>query len=171
MIEPNTMFATIETTITGLRYLVGVAARAHSPGINDPFTTIAVIDRLGTSLEVAIALGQQRRIYRDKDGTVRVVADQSDYVGLLDAAFHPIRKAGIGHPAILIQLADTIRKLAPAAENPVQNAALNDQLERLSETAGFGASAPHNRADIVARIRKARGDIASAALPRQNQRN
>lgn len=155
----------------GIRQLVEIATRALSPGINDPFTAIAVIDRLGTSLEVAFARGQQRRIYRDKHGTVRVVADRSDDAGLLDAAFHPIRQAGGGHPAILIHLADMIRKLAPAARTVLHCKALNDQLERLSQTAAIGAFAPQDRADIVARIEKARGDVASAAVVGQPRRN
>lgn len=155
----------------GIRQLVEIAIRALSPGINDPFTAIAVIDRLGTSLEVAFAQGQQRQIYRDNDGAVRVVADRSDDAGLLDAAFHPIRQAGAGNPAILIHLADTIRKLVPSARTALQCEALNNQLERLSETAAIEAFAPHDRADIVARIEKARVDIASAAVAGQQRRN
>lgn len=148
----------------GIRQLVEIATRALSPGINDPFTAIAVIDRLGTSLEVAFARGQQRRVYRDKDGGVRVVADPSDDAGLLDAAFHPIRQAGGDHPAILIHLADTIRKLGPVARTAHQYKALGNQLDRLSQTTAMGAFAPHDRADIIARIEKARGHIERAAV-------
>ncbi len=148
----------------GIRQLVEIATRALSPGINDPFTAIAVIDRLGTSLEVAFAHGQQHSVYRDKDGCVRVVANRSDDAGLLDAAFHPIRQSSGGHPAILIHLADMIRKLVPAARTVLHYTALTDQLERLSQTATIGAFAPHDCADIVERIKKAQGDIETAAV-------
>jgi len=155
----------------GIRQLVEIATRALSPGTNDPFTAFAVIDRLGTSLEDAFGRGTQQCIFRDSDGSVRVVADRADDAGLVDAAFHPIRQAGGGHPAILIHLADMIRKLAPAVRTAVQHKALSEQLERLSETVALGAITPHDRADITARIGRARLALSDAATELQDQRN
>lgn len=147
----------------GIRQLVEIATRALSPGMNDPFTALAVIDRLATALEDAFERGSQRRIYRDKGMNVRVMAERADDAGLLDAAFHPIRQAGASHPAILIHLADTIRKLAPSMRTDMQNKALQDQLDRLFKTTALGVFTPQDDADIRARINSARGAVAEAA--------
>ena len=57
-----------------VRQLVEVAVRALSPGINDPFTAIAVLDRLGR-VGAVVANGDLRRrsvIRRGDHGPVRV---------------------------------------------------------------------------------------------------
>lgn len=147
----------------GIRQLVEIATRALSPGTNDPFTALAVIDRLGASLEDAFELGSQRRYYRDEEDIVRVIANRADDAGMLRAAFHPIRQAGAGHPAILIGLADVIRKLSPAVRTASQKKALNDQLDRLSGTAALGVFAPQDNADISERIDRARQAVNGEA--------
>ncbi|MBD2750738.1 DUF2254 domain-containing protein [Microvirga sp. BT688] len=78
----------------GLRQLVEIALRALSPGINDPFTAIAVIDRIGAALEEIFMRSLQQAVWRDKEGKVRVIAQRSDVQGLADAAFNAIRQAG-----------------------------------------------------------------------------
>lgn len=150
----------------GIRQLVEIATRALSPGTNDPFTALAVIDRLGASLEDAFELGSQRQYYRDEDDTVRVMANRADDAGMLRAAFHPIRQAGASHPAILISLADVIRKLAPAVRTASQQEALNDQLDRLAGTAALGVLAPQDDADIRARIVRARQAVIDSSTGR-----
>ncbi len=155
----------------GIRQLVEIAVRALSPGINDPFTAFVVIDHLGTSLEIAFKRGHQRRIFQDGDRIVRVLADRADEASLLNAAFHPIRQAGGGHPAILIHLADMIRKLAPAGRTARQHKALTDQLDRLSETATLGTIPPSDRADISMHIAHARQAISDATAGLRDQRN
>ena len=98
-----------------IRQLVEIALRALSPGINDPFTAIAVINALGGALAEMLARPMPPVAYRDKHGRVRVLADVSDHAGLLDAAFNQIRQAGQTHPAILIELAEILGKLVPSA--------------------------------------------------------
>lgn len=95
-----------------IRQLVEVAVRALSPGINDPFTAIAVIDRLGRSLAIAMAHGRAQEIWCDDAGTARVVAKSTTFDGMLDAAFNQIRQAGGTHPAILIRMLETLAQLA-----------------------------------------------------------
>ena len=52
----------------GIRQLVEIGLRALSPGINDPFTAIATLDRLGEALEAAIARGEPAGLLRDGEG-------------------------------------------------------------------------------------------------------
>ena len=92
----------------GLRQLVEIALRALSPGINDPFTAIAVIDRIGAALEEIFMRSLQQPVWRDKQGKVRVIARRSDVEGLADAAFDASRKAGQEIPTVLIRMAEVL---------------------------------------------------------------
>ncbi len=108
-----------------VRQLVEVAVRALSPGINDPFTAMAVLDRLGAALcEVAprhlpgdAVLRGGRAVLRRR----RPVA----YDGLCDAMFHMIRQyAAAGSPAVLIRLLEALARAAAVETRPERRAAL-----------------------------------------------
>ncbi len=90
-----------------VRQLVEVAVRALSPGINDPFTAMAVLDRLGASLcEVARRQLPGRTVVRG--GRVVLFRRVTDYAGLTDAMFHMIRQSAIGSPAVLIRMVEVL---------------------------------------------------------------
>ncbi|HSP23684.1 MAG TPA: DUF2254 domain-containing protein [Saliniramus sp.] len=140
----------------GIRQLVEIAVRALSPGINDPFTAIAVIDRLGAALEQILLGGLQPRLLPDEDGRVRVVADRSGVTGIVDAAFDSIRQAGSDNPAILIRIADTLGALARLPEPGEALRAVLGQLAKLEETAQFGHLTESDRKAVLSRIAEAR---------------
>lgn len=140
----------------GIRQLVEIAVRALSPGINDPFTAIAVIDRLGAALEEILLGRLQPKLLPDEDGRVRVVADRSGITGIVDAAFDPIRQAGADNPAILIRIADTLGALARLPEPGEALRALLGQLAKLEETAQHGRLTDTDRRDVIARVASAR---------------
>jgi uncharacterized membrane protein len=102
-------------------------------------------------------------VLRDDDGVARVIADRTDVSGLLDAAFHPIRQAGVDHPAILIRIADTLANIAAGVTLEEQRQALRFQLLRLSQTAVLGRIARGDRQDVARRIRAAREVLRFAA--------
>ncbi|MEJ7636779.1 MAG: DUF2254 family protein [Singulisphaera sp.] len=88
--------------------LVEVAVRALSPGINDPFTAMACLDRLGASLS-RLAGRETPSAYRfDEGGRLRVVAEVTLMAGLVDAAFHQIRQAARTNAAVTLRLLETI---------------------------------------------------------------
>ncbi|WP_137389028.1 DUF2254 domain-containing protein [Rhodoligotrophos defluvii] len=147
----------------GVRQLVEIATRALSPGINDPFTAKAVIDRLGAAFEEALARDSQPSALCDRNGTLRLLADRSDISGLLDAAFDPIRQAGAAHPAILIQIARVTADLSAAIREPAQADALLDEVAKLAETTSLGRFAQRDRKDIADAIEQARGALMRAA--------
>jgi uncharacterized membrane protein len=146
----------------GIRQLVEIALRALSPGINDPFTAIAVIDRLGAVLEQALLLGLQPRVLMDDAGHVRVVADRTEVHGLIDAAFDLIREAASAHPSVLIRIADCLGQLAPVLSSADARRAVGDQLAKLAQTAERGPIAPSDRDDVTERIERARRAVIAA---------
>jgi uncharacterized membrane protein len=139
----------------GLRQLVEIGLRALSPGINDPFTAIATIDRLAGALEVAMSRGEPAAVLSDKDGAVRVLLDRSDPAGLVAAAFDALRQAGQANTAILIRMADVIGQLAGARPSPPWSDALSRQLARISDTARQGALVAADLADLNRRVQRA----------------
>lgn len=139
----------------GIRQLVEIATRALSPGTNDPFTAIAVIDRLGAYFEILLTRPQQKNIYRDEMGVPRVIADRASLSGMLEAAFDPIRQAGANHPAILIRMVETIGELKAIAGGPGGRSALSRQLARIAQTAEGQNLTESDRDDLAQAMRTA----------------
>jgi uncharacterized membrane protein len=145
----------------GIRQLVEIGTRALSPGTNDHFTAMAVIDRRSRIVEDVFENGVQPRLLHDDRRALRVIADRADIAGLLDAAFHPLRQAGADHPAILIHMADAVGALASAVRSGDQRVALGEQLLRLEQSAALGRMADVDRADTIRRVTEARRTLAA----------
>lgn len=71
--------------------LVEIAARALSPGVNDPFTAIACLDWLGAALGEAARCGRPRRWLADGDGTRRLLLRPLEFSDFLHASFGQLR--------------------------------------------------------------------------------
>ncbi len=91
-----------------IHQMVEIAARALSPGVNDPYTAIACIDNL-TATMCYLAQAKFPSKYRvDEDGNLRVIADVLDFEGVLDAAFNQIRQFSAGSTAVIIRLVEAL---------------------------------------------------------------
>ncbi|MGE0370680.1 MAG: DUF2254 domain-containing protein [Gammaproteobacteria bacterium] len=111
-----------------VRQLVEVGLRALSPGVNDPFTAIAVLDRLGAALcELAgrrLPGGRIRRHDR-----IRLDHPVTDYNGLLDAMFHMMRQSGTTVPAVMIRMLEVLSEVAAVEPDPLRRQALLQHAE------------------------------------------
>lgn len=100
-----------------VRQLAEVAARALSPGTNDPVTAIDVIDRFGDAL-----CRLQGRTWPPgveyRDHQLRLVYPVTTYAGLLDSMFHLIRQYGSGSPAVTLRLLDVLRIVVEGESDP-----------------------------------------------------
>jgi len=131
-----------------LHQLVEVAARALSPGVNDPFTAITCIDHLTTALLHLMRREFPPRFRVDRNGTLRVIADRPDFHGVVDAAFHQIRQSGAALPAITIHLLESLTMLLEQATTDEHRRALEHHVN-LVRRAGLQASdEPWDRRDI-----------------------
>lgn len=131
-----------------MRHLVEIALRALSPGINDPFTAIAVIDRLGAALGDLMLRESQPEVFSDAAGVVRVVGRASSFRGCADVAFHQIRQAGATHPAVIIHMLSIIARFAANVRLSSQRVALLEHAAIIAETGRRGASEASDIADI-----------------------
>lgn len=87
-----------------IHQMVEIAARALSPGVNDPYTAIACIDNLTTTMSYLARVKFPSKYRYDDDEKLRVVASVLDFEGVLDAAFNQIRQFSGGSTAVIIRL-------------------------------------------------------------------
>jgi uncharacterized membrane protein len=111
--------------------LVEVAVRALSPGINDPFTAIACVDRLGAAIGRLAERAMPATLRRDKEGTPRLLARPTTFADLLDAAFNQIRQYGCQSVAVAIRLLETLTRIASHVSTEEQRQALLAHAEML----------------------------------------
>lgn len=118
-----------------IRHLVEVAVRALSPGINDPFTAMAVIDRLRGGLARLCRRQLPCKLLTGPFGKLRLSRDASSYHGAVDAAFNQIRQSGAGKPSILVHILNAIGAIGEHVQTDEQRDALSRQA-KLSRAAG-----------------------------------
>lgn len=92
--------------------LVEIAVRALSPGINDPFTAIACVDRLASALSRLARRDMPSPFRFDDRGRLRLVAQGVTFAGIVDTAFNQIRQSSRSNPAVAIRLLDAIAQIA-----------------------------------------------------------
>jgi uncharacterized membrane protein len=136
-----------------IRQLVEIALRALSPGINDPYTANAVVDRLTLSIAFVMTRGAAKSVWQDQDGKVRLIAPVSTFDGITDAAFNQIRQQAL--PAVLIRMADNIGKLLQQADT-AHRAALEKHLKLVVEAGRRSIAAEEDLAVLEARAKEAR---------------
>lgn len=154
-----------------IRHLVEVAVRALSPGTNDPFTAMVVIDQLRGSLTRLAARELPPPILWDRAGQVRVVRETTNYAGIVDAAFHQIRQAGASHPAIVIHLLEAIARMADHARSAEQREALNRHAQMIAAAGLREATEPRDQRDIERSLTRAQQALSTgkeAAQPAPN---
>lgn len=139
-----------------VRQLVEIALRALSPSLNDPFTAIAVINRLASALEIVAGRSLSVREHRDEDGRLRVVAQVTDFEGLMDVAFNQIRQAAGAKTSVLIALASRLSDLLQVARPDEQKDSILKHLHMI-ERAAQAIPEPSDRNDLLSVIASAKG--------------
>jgi uncharacterized membrane protein len=145
-----------------IRHLVEIAARALSPGVNDPYTAAAVVDRLSGSLSRLMAARMPPGVFRDGAGWVRVVCERPTHASLVGVAFDQIRQSGADKPLVLIHLARTVGRIADVLRTRDQAQALRDQLRLIAETAEAHVGNGDDRAAVARAVGSAREALDDA---------
>ncbi|AXS40217.1 DUF2254 domain-containing protein [Breoghania sp. L-A4] len=95
--------------------MVEIAQRALSPGLNDGFTAIAVIDHLSGAFSKILTRPEPSSVYRDKEGKARVWCELVSVERLLGTAFHPLRRDGMSNLTVVLRLLAAIERLGIVA--------------------------------------------------------
>ncbi len=142
-----------------IRQLVEIALRALSPGINDPHTANAALDRLTLSIAFVMTRGSAKSVWKGPDEKVRVVAETSTFEGICDAAFNEIRQQAL--PAVVIRMAECIGQLLQQA-NDTQRPALEKHLNLVVDAGRRCMAAKEDLEVLEARAREAQENGKSA---------
>jgi uncharacterized membrane protein len=135
--------------------LVEVAVRALSPGVNDPFTAINCVDRLGAALcDLADKVIPSPKRY-DQDGKLRVVTDASTVQGIVDASFDQIRQAARKDASVTVRLLETIAAVARQTDAPAFRGALQRQADAIHRGSQEGLADGADREDANRYFREA----------------
>jgi len=122
-----TALGPVQTASADLEFTVGqlveVAVRALSPGINDPNTAMAVLDRLGSAL-CELAPRQLPTGVFMREERVALVVPVVDYAMLTDTMFGLIRQNAAGSATVLNHLLEVLTAVAGCERNPSRAAPL-----------------------------------------------
>lgn len=130
--------------------LVEIAVRALSPGINDPFTAIACVDRLGSAL-CRLARRDRPSAFRfDPHGRLRLVAPGPTFAGIVDTAFNQIRQCARSNPAVAIRMLDAIAQIAHHVQSAPDAACLQRHVGMIIRGAREAVSEPDDLLDVEA---------------------
>lgn len=128
--------------------LVEIAIRALSPGINDPFTAIRCVDRLGAGLS-RLAQKDFPSPYRyDEDHKLRAIAFGVTFEGLVDSAFNAIRQYARSDTSVTIRLLEAIANIATYTNNPKYQVVLQRHAEMILRGSQDGLPEELDRQDV-----------------------
>ncbi len=131
-----------------LSQLVEIAVRALSPGVNDPFTAIRCVDRLGSALCRLAGRATPSPFRRDKQNHLRVIAPPVTFPAIVEAAFNQIRQNARTSAAVTIRLLETTTVIAGCVQRPEDRAALRRQAEIIARGAREGLPDAEDRNDV-----------------------
>lgn len=155
--------APIQDADFSIRHLDEIAVRALSPAVNDPYTAVAVIDRLSASLATLMGRALPTGVLRDGNGVVRVLSTEASYAGLIGAAFNQIRQHGGGIPIVALHLLEAIERVGEHVRLPAQHTALCEQADALMDAAHRHIQDDLDRQSIDARYAVVQRTLAAAA--------
>lgn len=95
--------------------LVEIAVRALSPSLNDPFTAIHCIQRLGAFLALFAAKPWPSFVLRGQDGVPKIFSQPKTIDRLLHRAFDQILHYGANSPAVIDQVVKMLKQIESRA--------------------------------------------------------
>jgi uncharacterized membrane protein len=132
----------------GMDQLVEIGIRALSPAVNDTFTALTCIDWIGDSLYKVTGRWQPTRVYRDRAGTVRVIATETTYTRLVQRGFEKVRQAGRGMPAVMIRQLESLSKIMERTATSQERQVLLDQAAMIDRLGEASVGEPADREDV-----------------------
>lgn len=116
-----------------MRHMVEIALMALSPGTNDNFTAIKVIDKISGTLGEIFNDEFEEYCFYDEKGVFRVYGLSHSFDYLIDKAYSSIRDAAKQKPDVLSQMIVRVRELKDLASSSHQTRALDRQLNSIRE--------------------------------------
>ena len=115
--------------------LVEIAARALSPGVNDPFTAISCVDWLGAALKDLAGRDFPRPERYDEDGELRVVAHPTTFEQFVGGVFGQLRPYLSSDRNAALHALKTIGEVAGRVTDDGQRVALRHEADAILDGA------------------------------------
>jgi uncharacterized membrane protein len=148
-----------------IQQLVDMALRALSPSLNDPYTAVSCIDRLGAAV-CHLNARQSPSPYRyDEQGTLRLVLDVPTYEGILDATFNQIRQNAQGSLAVSIRLLEALQAIAVTTNQDSQRHAVRLHAEMVYRAGLEAVREQKDRDDLEKRFQQVMQKLESPDHP------
>lgn len=135
-----------------INQLVEIALRALSPSINDPFTAILCINRLGSALRKTAERSFPETLLFDSNNTIRIKRNVVDYQGLVKAACDQIRQNSMPHPSVVIAFIDMLTQVATNLKRVNYQHALVEQAQMIVDGACNDKLHPNDQQDIISKL-------------------
>ena len=133
-----------------IRQLVEVAVRALSPGINDPFTAISCIKKLGENIAFLMAREFPTKYHVDDNGKLRVELKPFTFSAIVGTSFDLVRQHGQDDVAVVICLLQVLNQLILQSQHKEHLEALKTQAEAIFSVNNSGTLALKDKDDIQA---------------------
>jgi uncharacterized membrane protein len=137
----------------GLRQLQDIAARALSPGVNDPTTAVQAIGQMAA---VMAALARQplgADLALDGDGAIRVSVPRPTFAAHLELAVGQSRRYGADEPDVLIALLQLLIDVGElVADHADRTETVRRQIGRVVAAADLDDAGDLERVEAVAEV-------------------
>jgi uncharacterized membrane protein len=144
-----------------IHQLVEVAARALSPGINDPYTAISCSDKLGAAIGFLMNRAFPSKYLYDEEKQLRIIRNPLVFEGVVDAAFNQIRQYGRGNASILIHLLDVFLSLAELVQTEEHKNVIRQHADMVQQAGKESLSEHLDVKDLEKRYERIKGILAS----------
>jgi uncharacterized membrane protein len=135
--------------------LVEIAIRALSPGINDPYTAVACLDRIGAAL-CQLASRALPAVYRyDDDKRLRLIVSPVTFADITEAVFTPIRQYSRTSLMVTLRLLEIMAIVAPHIRRDEDRQALLRQAVMIAHGSHDGLPEEGDRQLVEARYQTA----------------
>lgn len=113
--------------------LVEIAARALSPGVNDPFTAVTCLDWLAAAFSQMAGGERPDPLRADEEGKLRVIAEPVNFAGYLEHTFGHMRQYAAADMIAGTHLIGILGQIAPSCHRLEECEALRHQKNALVE--------------------------------------
>jgi uncharacterized membrane protein len=137
-----------------VQQLVDMALRALSPSLNDPYTAVNCIDRLGAAICHLNGRESPPSHRYDKEGRLRLILDVHTYEGIMDAAFNQIRQSANRSPAASIRLLEALQAIAVTTSRKERREVIRVHAELIHRASQKGLNEQKDREDLEERFRE-----------------
>ena len=149
--------------------LVEIAARALSPGVNDPRTAMVCLDWIGAGLRCLAGRAMPAAVRIDSEGVDRLESFPLTFCDLLERVFEGLRPYVAADRNATLHALQVLATLGSAVQSPVERSAIVAQIDAITAAAegatrsSLDATSFQERADIARELTAGTRDPLRAA--------